>query len=72
MNAEVAKLGQDALEQMKRNGLKVIRFNEADRKAWSEMAEKTWPIVRGGVVSASDFDAVKAVRDEFRARKVKK
>lgn len=67
INAEVTKLGQDALEQMKKNGLKVLNFGEADKKAWFEMAEKAWPILRGGAVPVADFDEVKRLRDEFRA-----
>lgn len=72
INFEVAKLGQDALTQMKKNGLKVISFTEAEKKAWLEVAERTWPIFRGQVVPAADFDEVKRLRDEFRSKKDKK
>jgi len=72
VNAEVKRMSDDSLEQMKKNGLKVIRLKDSERKAWFDMAERTWPLVRGGMVQAADFDAVKKVRDEFRAQKGKK
>lgn len=72
MNAELDKMSDDSLAQMKKNGLKVITFNAAEKKAWSDMAERMWPTVRGGMVQAADFDAVKKLRDEYRASKGKK
>jgi len=69
VNIEVNKMQADAIEQMKKNGLKLIPLSDADKKAWQEMAEKTWPVVRGQVVSAEAFDEVKRVRDEYRAQK---
>lgn len=72
VNAEAKRMGEDSVVQMQKNGLKVLRFSDAERKAWFEMAERTWPVIRGGVVQAADFDAVKKVRDEYRAQKGRK
>lgn len=72
VNAEVRRLSDDALAQMKQAGLRIIPVKEGDRKAWYDTLERTWPAIRGGVVSAEDFDAVKRVRDEFRSRKGRK
>jgi hypothetical protein len=62
------KMQADAMEQMKKQGLTLIPF-EAERAAFFAMAEKTWGAARGGVVEVADFDAVKKVRDEYRAAK---
>jgi TRAP-type C4-dicarboxylate transport system substrate-binding protein len=67
VNAEVARMQTDAIAAMKKNGLTVIEFDAAGRAEWQQIAERTWPAIRGGVVSAEDFDAVKRARDEFRA-----
>lgn len=72
VNAESKRMGEDALAQMVKNGLKVIPLKDAERKAWFEIVERTWSVVRGGMVSAEDFDAVKKVRDEFRSQKGRK
>ena len=58
-----------ALAQMKKAGLHVIELTPDERKAWTSLAEKTWPVIRGGVVPAEQFDEVKRVRDEYRAAK---
>ncbi|MFN7133700.1 MAG: TRAP transporter substrate-binding protein DctP, partial [Myxococcales bacterium] len=63
INTEVAKMSQDAVESMKKNGLKVIALNDAEKAEWQKAAEKSWPVIRGGVVTAEDFDQVKKVRD---------
>ena len=69
VNADVAKMQQDSIAQMKKAGLVVIPFSDADRKLWTAMAERTWPVLRGGSTSAEAFDEVKKVRDEYRASK---
>ncbi|HJW09442.1 MAG TPA: TRAP transporter substrate-binding protein DctP, partial [Holophagaceae bacterium] len=69
MNNDMNRMTDDSIAQMKKNGLKVIYFNDAEKKAWFENAERTWTAVRGGMVQAADFDAVKKVRDEYRASK---
>jgi TRAP-type C4-dicarboxylate transport system substrate-binding protein len=67
VNAEVARSQADAIAAMQKNGLVVVDFDAAGRAQWQQIAERTWAAVRGGVVSAADFDEVKRLRDEFRA-----
>ncbi|HVY60625.1 MAG TPA: C4-dicarboxylate ABC transporter substrate-binding protein, partial [Planctomycetota bacterium] len=69
---EVAKMGVDAIDAMKKNGLQVLSLNDDERAQWRAAAEKTWPVIRGGVVSNEDFDAVRAARDQYRAEHAKK
>ncbi len=69
VNDEAMRMQNDALAQMKKAGLNIVDFDTAGRKIITDYAEKTWPIVRGGVCTVEAFDEVKALRDEFRARK---
>jgi len=39
-----------------------------DPQPWRAAMEKTWPIVRGGVVPAEFFDAVKGARESCRKK----
>jgi TRAP-type C4-dicarboxylate transport system substrate-binding protein len=67
VNAEVGRLQREALEEMKKNGLKEVPLADADRAAWQRMQEQSWSSFRGGVTSAEAFDEVKAIRDRYRA-----
>lgn len=64
VDAEVRRLGVDAIAAMKKQGLQVV---SVDPVPWRAAMEKSWPVVRGGVVPAPFFDEVKAVRDACRA-----
>jgi TRAP-type C4-dicarboxylate transport system substrate-binding protein len=63
VNAEVRRLNADAVTAMQKQGLKKI---QTDPVPWRAAMEKTWPIVRGGVVPAEFFDQVKGARDACR------
>jgi len=67
VNAEVARLQSDAIAVMQKSGLNIVHFDDAGKREWFKFAEKTWPAVRGGMVSTQAFDEVKRVRDEYRA-----
>jgi TRAP-type transport system periplasmic protein len=69
VDAEVRRLGVDAVAAMKKQGLEVVTV---DPVPWRVAMEKSWPVVRGGVVPAPFFDEVKAVRDVCRAAARKK
>ena len=60
VDAEVKRLNADAVTAMGKQGLTVV---PGDAAAWRTAMEKTWPVVRGGVVPADFFDQVKAARD---------
>jgi TRAP-type C4-dicarboxylate transport system substrate-binding protein len=66
VDAEVRKLNVDAVAAMKKQGLQVV---SVDPKPWREAMERSYPVVRGGVVPAAWFDEVKVSRDQCRAGK---
>lgn len=66
VDAEVRRLNADAVAAMRKQGLKVVT---ADPAPWRAAMQKSWPIVRGGVVPAEVFDAAKAARDECRGKR---
>ncbi|MFN7953039.1 MAG: TRAP transporter substrate-binding protein DctP [bacterium] len=68
INAEVGKLEADSIKAMQQNGLEVIHASDAERAEWATFAEKSWPSIRGKVVPEDQFDMVKKLRDEFRAK----
>lgn len=68
VDAEVKRLAVDAVVAMKKQGLTVVPVDPAP---WRAAMEKSWPVVRGGVVPAPFFDEVKAARDACRAGKKK-
>ncbi len=63
-DAESLKLNDDAVAAMKKQGLEVLAVDAAP---WRAAAEKSWPVVRGKVVSAAFFDEMVKTRDAFRA-----
>ncbi len=63
IDAEVQKLNTDAIAAMEKQGLQVVKVDQA---AWRAAAEKAWPVVRGKVVPAAFFDEVVAARNAFR------
>lgn len=65
VNAEVRRLNADAVSAMQKQGLKKVA---TEPQPWRTAMEKTWPIIRGGVVPADFFDAVKGARDSCRKR----
>jgi len=66
VDAEVKRLNVDAIAAMKKQGLQVVPVDPAP---WRTAMEKTWPVVRGGVVPAAAFDEAKAARDACRKKK---
>jgi TRAP-type C4-dicarboxylate transport system substrate-binding protein len=68
VDTEVARLNADAIAAMKKQGLTTVPVSV---DPWRIAAEKSWPVVRGGVVSAEFFDQVKAARDACRGAKKK-
>jgi TRAP-type C4-dicarboxylate transport system substrate-binding protein len=64
VDVEVKKLGADAVSAMRKQGLQVVPVDPAP---WRAAMERSWPVVRGGVVSEAFFDEVKAMRDACRA-----
>ena len=63
---EVRKMDEDALKQMKAQGLEVVP--PKDPKTFEKAAASTWSVIRGKVVPAETFDEVKKLVDEFHAK----
>jgi TRAP-type transport system periplasmic protein len=59
IDAEVKKLNDDAIAAMQKQGLEVVKVDQA---AWRVMAEKSWPAIRGKVVEPALFDEVAKAR----------
>ncbi|HSD20775.1 MAG TPA: TRAP transporter substrate-binding protein DctP [Anaeromyxobacter sp.] len=60
VDSEVRRLNTDAVSAMQKQGLQVVKV---DPVPWRQAMEKSWSVVRGGVVPAEFFDAVKSARD---------
>ncbi len=60
VDAEVRRLNADAIVAMQKQGLDIVKV---DPSPWRAAMEKAWPVVRGGVVPADFFDALKSARD---------
>ncbi|HSN89647.1 MAG TPA: TRAP transporter substrate-binding protein DctP [Anaeromyxobacteraceae bacterium] len=66
VDVEVQRLNADAVAAMQRQGLQVVK---AEAAAWRPALERSYAVVRGGVVPAGFFDEVKRARDACRAAK---
>jgi TRAP-type C4-dicarboxylate transport system substrate-binding protein len=64
VDVEVKRLNTDAVTAMQKQGLQV---DAGDPAPWRAAMEKSWAVVRGGVVPAAFFDEVKGARDACRA-----
>lgn len=64
VDADALKLNEDAIAQMRKQGLEIV---QAPPGPWLSNAEKAWPAIRGKVVPVAFFDKVVKARDEFRA-----
>jgi TRAP-type C4-dicarboxylate transport system substrate-binding protein len=67
LRPEIRRLGEDAVPEMERRGLTVVRPDAAAEAAWLAAAEQAYPQLRGRYCPADVFDEVLRLRDEFRA-----
>jgi len=67
LRIEIRRLNQEALAVMLKNGLKVHTVPPEVQAQWRKMVEDIHPRVRGNIMPAEAFDAVKRYRDEYRA-----
>lgn len=68
LRGEIRKMGDDAVEAMKKRGLKVITLDAATVAEWRREVEEAYPKLRGRLVAAELFDEVLRLRDEFRRK----
>ncbi|MBP2673217.1 MAG: putative dicarboxylate transporter-DctP subunit [Deltaproteobacteria bacterium] len=67
LRVEIRRLNQEAVGVMVKNGLKVHKVPPDVQARWRKMVEDIHPRVRGEIMPAEAFDAVKRYRDEYRA-----
>src|SRR5512134_1443954 len=67
LRVEIRRLNQEALAVMVKNGLKIHSVPPEVQAQWRKMVEDVYPRVRGKIMPAAAFDAVKKYRDEYRA-----
>ena len=65
VDSEVRRLNSEAISAMQKQGLQLVKVDPAP---WRQAMQKSWPVVRGGVVPAEFFDAVKSARDACPAK----
>ena len=66
LRADIRRMGNVAVVEMQKRGLKVLEVDAATRRAWQEEAEKTYPRLRGTYCPADVFDEVRRLRDAYR------
>ncbi|MFB3830049.1 MAG: TRAP transporter substrate-binding protein DctP [Bryobacteraceae bacterium] len=69
VRAEVRKMGEDAIVEMRKRGLKTIDLTPAEVAQWRSEAETAYPKMRGRVIPADLFDEAVRLRNEYRAKK---
>jgi len=69
LHVEIRRLNREAIGVMVKNGLKIHKVPPDVQARWRKMVEDIHPKVRGGIMPAEAFDAVKKFRDEYRAGK---
>jgi hypothetical protein len=60
-------MGDDAVVEMQKRKLNVIRLDPATMAQWRAEAEASYPKLRGRVIPADLFDEVVRLHNEFRA-----
>jgi TRAP-type C4-dicarboxylate transport system substrate-binding protein len=68
MRGKVHELGSDAVAEMKKRGLTVLKLNQDELAAWRNEVDAAYPKLRGRMVSRELFDEVDRLHKEFTAR----
>jgi len=69
LRVEIRRLNQEATDVMVKNGLTIHKVPPEVQAQWRKMVEEIHPRIRGNIMPAEAFDAVKKYRDEYRASK---
>jgi TRAP-type C4-dicarboxylate transport system substrate-binding protein len=67
LRAHRAVQDEESIKAMQARGLKVRSLTPELERAWREVAERSWPMVRGTMVPAETFDRVRGIVAEYRA-----
>ncbi len=60
------KAGEDAIREMQKRGLNVVKLSEQEHAEWRSEASKTWPGLRGPFCPAEMYDDVMRYHQQFR------
>lgn len=66
LRAHRAVQDEESIRAMEKRGLKVRELSPELERAWRELAERSWPHVRGSMVPAETFDRVREILAEYR------
>jgi len=69
VRAEIRKMGDDAVVEMQKRKLNVVKLTEAEQAMWRKEAEAAYPKLRGRTVPEDLFDEVVRLHNEFRAKR---
>ncbi len=67
--ADIRRLGEEAIPEMTKRGLKIVKPDAAQLAEWRKETEAFWPAMRGKMGSEAYFDDVAKLRAEYRAKK---
>ncbi len=67
--ADIRRMGDDAIVEMQKRKLNVVRLTEAEMALWRKEAEAAYPKLRGRTMSEELFDEVMQLHREFVARR---
>lgn len=68
LRADIRRMGEVAVGEMRKRGLTVVELDAATRQRWQAEAENAYPRLRGAYCPADVFDEVRRLRDEFRVK----
>lgn len=67
LRGEIRQMGDDAIAEMSKRGLRVTEPTPAALRSWHTAVEDAYPSLRGNYCPAELFDDVLRLRDEYRA-----
>jgi len=67
--AKIRRLGDEAVVEMSKRGLQVVRLTAAETAKWRAEVEAAYPRLKGKLIPADFFDEVLRLSKEFRAAK---
>ncbi len=67
--ADIRRLGEEAIPEMVKHGLKIVKPTPAQVAEWRRETEAFWPAMRGKMGNAAYFDEAFKLRAEYRAKK---
>jgi TRAP-type C4-dicarboxylate transport system substrate-binding protein len=66
---KIRRLGDEAVVEMTKRGLTVVRLSPAEHALWRKEVETAYPKIKGNLVPSDLFDEVVRLSKEFRAAK---